>query len=262
MKSGQGKWIGMRHGTFRIFVILAGIGASGGALAAQPLPADFVYLRDIDPTIIQDMRYATPNNFVGRVLNGYEAGECIVTRAVGAALKRVQEDLARRGLSLKMYDCYRPQRAVDDMYAWAQDGRETPAQRRYNPKISKADLFRLGYIARHSGHSTGNALDLTLVQLPAAAAPRFDSSADYTDCTGPQNRRAPDNSVDMGTGYDCSDEKAHTGSKAISAQQRKWRDALVDAMARQGFANYRLEWWHFSLPGNGNTAYNFPVKNR
>ena len=240
-----------------IAVLLGGLGIS--AAIAQPLPADFVHLRDVDPTIIQEMRYATANNFVGRVLSGYEAGECIVTRSVGAALKRVQQDLKPRGLSLKTYDCYRPQRAVDEMYAWAQDGRETPAQRRYNPRMSKADLFRLGYIARHSGHSTGKAVDLTLVQLPVAATPPFDPKAEYADCTGEQNLRAPDNSVDMGAGYDCSDEKAHTGSKAITAQQRKWRDTLVSAMSKQGFVNYRLEWWHFSLPGSGNTAFDFPV---
>lgn len=241
--------------------ILAGCLMAGPALA-QPLPADFVYLRDIDPTIVQDMRYATANNFVGRVLNGYEAGECIVTRSVGAALKRVQDDLRPRGLSLKMYDCYRPQRAVDDMYAWAQDGRETPAQRRYNPKMRKEDLFRLGYIARHSGHSTGKAVDLTLVQLPVAKRAPFDPNADYADCTGPQHLRAPDTSVDMGAGYDCSDVRAHTASKAITPQQRKWRETLVNAMAKQGFVNYRLEWWHFSLPSPGNTAFDFPVTKR
>lgn len=244
----------------RVLAVMAAIaGFADMALAARPLPADFVYLREVDPTIIQDMRYATANNFVGRVLNGYEAKECIVTRRVGVALKRVQQDLRPRGLSLKVYDCYRPQRAVDDMYAWAQDGRETAAQRSYNPKMSKADLFRLGYIARHSGHSTGKAVDLTIVQMPAATVPPLDPKASYADCTGPQNLRAPDNSVDMGTGYDCSDEKAHTGSKAITAQQRKWRDILVSAMAKQGFVNYRLEWWHFSLPGPGNTAFDFPV---
>ncbi len=208
------------------------------------------------------MRYATTNNFVGRMLNGYEAGECIVTRSVGAALKRVQQDLKPRGLSLKMYDCYRPQRAVDDMYVWAQDGHETAAQRRYNPKMPKADLFKLGYIARHSGHSAGKAVDLTLVALPATVAPPFDPKADYADCTGPQHLRAPDNSVDMGTGYDCSDEKAHTRSNAVGAQQRQWRDTLVSAMSKQGFVNYRLEWWHFSLPGPGNSAYDFPVTRR
>lgn len=252
----------MRSGTFRIFAVMAGIGGPAAAIAAAPLPGDFVYLRDIDPTIAQDMRYATANNFVGRVLNGYEAGECIVTRAVGAALRRVQQDLAPQGLSLKMYDCYRPQRAVDDMYAWAQDGRETPAQRRYNPKISKADLFRLGYIARHSGHSTGKAVDLTLVKLPVTATPPFDPKADYADCTGPRHLRAPDTSVDMGAGYDCSDEKAHTGSKAVTPQQRKWRETLVNAMVKQGFVNYRMEWWHFSLPGADKAVFDFPITRR
>ncbi|MBN9586845.1 MAG: M15 family metallopeptidase [Afipia sp.] len=250
----------MRRGTIRCLAVLAGILAfARGGLAASPLPADFVYLRDVDPSILQDMRYATANNFVGRVLNGYEAGECIVTRSVGAALRRVQQDLRPRGLSLKMYDCYRPQRAVDDMYVWAQDGHETAAQHRYNPKMSKADLFRLGYIARRSGHSTGKAVDLTIVQLPLRQVRPFDPAADYADCTGPQTLRAPDSSVDMGAGYDCSDEKAHTGSRAITADQRKWRDTLVSAMAKQGFVNFRLEWWHFSLPGPGNTAYDFPI---
>lgn len=245
---------------FAVAILAGCLGTS--AAFAQPLPADFAYLREIDPTIVQDIRYATANNFVGRVLNGYEAGECIVTRSVGAALKRVQRELKPRGLSLKMYDCYRPQRAVDDMYAWAQDGKETPAQRRYNPKMRKEELFRLGYIARHSGHSTGKAVDLTLVQLPVARTAPFDPNAEYTDCTGPQHLRAPDNSVDMGTGYDCSDEKANTASKAITPQHRKWREALVNAMAKQGFANLRLEWWHFSLPLPGNTAFDFPVTKR
>jgi D-alanyl-D-alanine dipeptidase len=245
--------------------LVAGLGwlmLGGGVAAAAQLPGGFVYLRDVDPTIMQDMRYATGNNFVGRVLAGYDAGECIVTRAVGAALKRVQRDLEPHGLSLKMYDCYRPQRAVDDMYAWAQDGRETAAQHRYNPGMSKADLFRRGYIARRSGHSTGKAVDLTLVRLPAAAVPPFDPKADYGDCTAPMHLRAPDTSVDMGTGYDCSHARAHTASTAITASQRKWRDTLVSAMAKQGFVNYRLEWWHFSLPGPGDTVYDFPVARR
>jgi len=235
---------------------------SGAGALAQPLPADFVRLRDVDPSIVQDIRYAGYNNFVGRPLQGYRAGECIVTRKVAEALAAVQRDLVPRRLSLKMYDCYRPQRAVEDIYRWAQDGRETPAQHRYNPKMSKADLFRLGYIARHSGHSTGKAVDLTLIALPEPKVAPFDPNATYADCTGPLRLRAPDSSVDMGTGYDCSDEKAHTASRAITPMQRKWRQMLVAAMAKHGFVNYRLEWWHFSLPGPNNTAFDFPVTHR
>lgn len=243
-------------------IIAAALVPGAVAARAQGLPGDFVYLRDIDPSILQDIRYATANNFVGRVLNGYEAAECIVTRRVGEALRRVQQDLRPQGLSLKVYDCYRPQRAVDDIYAWAQDGKETAAQHRYNPKMRKEDLFRLGYIARRSGHSTGAAVDLTLVCLPAARVPPFDPGADYGDCTAPATRRAPDNSVDMGTGYDCSDERAHTASRAITPQQRRWRTTLVAAMARHGFSNYRLEWWHFSLPAARGPANDFPIRRR
>src|SRR5690349_25166562 len=94
---------------------------------AQTLPGGFVYLRDIDPTIIQDIRYATSNNFVGRPLAGYGAGECVVKRNVGLRLKAVQQDLAAQNLSLKMFDCYRPARASLDMVKWSQNGHETAA---------------------------------------------------------------------------------------------------------------------------------------
>jgi D-alanyl-D-alanine dipeptidase len=245
----------------RAAIIAAGC-AAGFPAQAQKLPADFVYLRDIDPTIIQDMRYAGSNNFVGRPLRGYDAAECVVKREVGALLKSVQEELALQHLSLKMFDCYRPARAVADMVAWSRDGRETPAQKRYNPAFSKADLFRLGYIAERSGHSTGAALDLTLVDLKADNSASFDPARNYADCTANANLRAPEGSVDMGTGYDCSDVKSHTSAKSITAAQRRWREKLVLVMARRGFVNYSKEWWHFSLPGAGRQAYDFPIRPR
>jgi len=142
-------------------------------VAAQVLPGDFVYLHDVDPSIVQDIRYAGVNNFAGRPIAGY-AAECVVKRAVALALQNVQRELAVRKLSLKMLDCYRPVRAVADMVAWSQNGNETPAERRYNPAFRKQDLFRLGYIANHSQHSTGAAVDLTLVDLRADNSAIFD----------------------------------------------------------------------------------------
>ena len=229
---------------------------------AQTLPGGFVFLRDIDPTIIQDIRYAGSNNFVGRPLKGYGAAECVVKRDVGLALKSIQQELAPQKLSLKMLDCYRPARAVQDMVVWAQNGRETPAERRYNPALSKADLFRLGYITEHSGHSTGAAVDLTLVDLTADHSPQFDPAKAYADCTAPASARAPEGGVDMGTGYDCSDVKAHTAANSITPAQRRWRNVLVTAMAKKGFVNYSKEWWHFSLPGAAGPAYDFPITAR
>jgi D-alanyl-D-alanine dipeptidase len=246
----------------KAIVIALVVAASASPARAQSLPGGFVFLRDVDPSIIQDIRYAGSNNFVGRPLAGYDAAECVVKRDVGLALKSIQQALAPRKLSLKMLDCYRPVRAVHDMVVWARNGRETPAERRYNPAFSKADLFRLGYIAEHSGHSTGAAIDLTLVDLKADRSARFDPNTAYADCIADASARAPEASVDMGTGYDCSDVKAHTAARSITPVQRRWRNTLVAAMARQGFVNYSKEWWHFSLPGAGGPAYDFPITPR
>jgi zinc D-Ala-D-Ala dipeptidase len=243
----------------RIAPILLTVMALAVPACAQNLPGGFVYLRDIDPSIWQDIRYAGSNNFVGRPLKGYGAAECVVKREVGLALKRIQQELSKQNLSLKMFDCYRPARAVADMWAWAQNGKQTPAERRFNPAFEKADLFRLGYIATHSGHSTGAALDLTLVDLKADNSAVFDPNKAYADCTAPAEARTPEGSVDMGTGYDCTDVKAHTAASAISSVQRHWRNALVSTMAKQGFVNYSKEWWHFSLPGASGPAYDFPI---
>jgi D-alanyl-D-alanine dipeptidase len=246
----------------KLVVLLAVSAAAVAPAHVQALPTDFVYLRDIDPSIVQDIRYATSNNFTGHRLVGYDAAECVVKREVAAKLKAIQQELKRRNLSLKMFDCYRPERAVADMVAWSRDGKETPAQHRYNPSFSKEDLFRLGFIATHSGHSTGAALDLTLVDLAADNSGVFDPDKAYADCTAPAPKRAPEGSIDMGTGYDCSDVKAYTAAGTITPGQRHWRGELVKAMAQQGFVNYGKEWWHFSLPGAGGQAYDFPIRPR
>ena len=232
------------------------------AAAAQgALPAGFVYLRAVDPSIAQDIRYAGSDNFVGRPLPGYEAAECILRRDVAAALKRVQADLAASGLSLKVYDCYRPTRAVRAMAAWVNDGRSEAATKRFFPKLPKSSLLRAGYIASRSRHSAGTTIDLTLMRAGAAPAPAFDQTAAYGPCTAPLAQRSPDNAVDMGTSFDCFDAASHTASAAISAEQRRWRNVLVAAMRKQGFANYDHEWWHFSYAGSaGAPAYDFPIR--
>lgn len=246
----------------RIILLILTLIASASTAHAQTLPGGFVYLREIDSSIIQDIRYAGANNFIGRPLRGYDAAECVVKREVGLRLKAIQQELAKRKLSLKMFDCYRPARAVADMVAWSRNGHETAAERRFNPAFSKEELFRLGYIATHSQHSTGAALDLTLVDLTADNSAIFDANKPYADCTAPAPMRPPEGSIDMGTGYDCSDVKAHTDSSAITPLQRRWRNELVAVMARQGFVNYSQEWWHFSLPGAGVAAYDFPIEPR
>jgi zinc D-Ala-D-Ala dipeptidase len=247
----------------RLWIIAAATGlaiASQQAAAQGAPPAGFVYLRDVDPTIAQDIRYAGANNFVGRPLPGYEAPECVLRREVAAALKRVQASLAASGLSLKVYDCYRPTRAVAAMAAWAHDGRSGAPTRRFFPKLQKDSLFALGYISSRSQHSTGIAVDLTLIAAGGASAAAFDPKATYGSCTAAAAERSPDNSVDMGTGYDCFDTKSHTASP-VGAEQRRWRNTLLTAMAAQGFHNYIREWWHFSYgPAGRAWPQDFPIR--
>ncbi len=239
---------------FALLILMARTAAAQGAL-----PPGFVYLREIDSSIAQDMRYASYDNFVGRPLPGYEAPECVVQRDIALALKRVQSALSTSGLSLKVYDCYRPTRAVRAMAAWANDGRGDGPTKRFFPKLHKGSLFGLGYISSHSHHSSGIAVDLTLVAVSTPAAPAFDPRGAYAACTAPAAERSPDNGIDMGTGYDCFDSASHTYSTAISAEQRKWRKTLLSAMAAQGFRNYFREWWHYAYGGSRGT-YDFPIR--
>jgi D-alanyl-D-alanine dipeptidase len=235
--------------------------ASGQGVAQGVLPAGFVYLRDVDPTIAQDIRYAGSDNFVGRPLAGYDAAECILRRDAAAALKRVQADLAVTGLALKVYDCYRPERAVRTMLQWANDGRADGLNKRFFPKLQKSTLFGLGYIATRSAHSTGAAIDLTLIETSRAPAAAFDPAATYAPCTAPAAQRSPDNSADMGTGYDCFDVNSHTASAGVNAEQRRWRGVLLAAMVKRGFRNYHREWWHFTYAGAAPASrHDFPIR--
>jgi zinc D-Ala-D-Ala dipeptidase len=245
----------------RVATIAALAFTLGQVRAEGTLPDGLVYLRDIDPTISQDIRYAGTNNFVGRPLDGYNAAECILRRDVAAALARVQMDLAGSGLALKVYDCYRPTRAVETMAQWANDGRAGGATKRFYPRLQKNTLFGSGYIASRSAHSTGTAVDLTLVEAPPVPSAPFDPAAVYGPCTGPAAQRSPDNSIDMGTGYDCFDTVSYTASTAIGAEQRRRRGQLVAAMARRGFVNYHREWWHFTY-GAREAYYDVPIRPR
>ncbi len=244
--------------TARGFAAALFLGTAWHAAAGANLPPGFVYLRAVAPDIAQDMRYASDDNFTGRPLPGYGAAECVLRREAADALARVEADLGQQGLGLKVYDCYRPTRAVAAMARWAADpGRQST--KRFYPKLDKRNLFALGFIASHSAHSTGTAVDLTLVRRDAKPAPPFDPHAAYGGCTAPAEARAPDNTIDMGTGFDCFDEKSFTNNGTITAEQKRWRAVLVAAMRKRGFRNYFREWWHFSYGPRPREAYDLPI---
>lgn len=235
------------------------------ALAA-PAPAErpkgFVELDQVDPTILQDMRYAARYNFIGRRIDGYRDPACILHRRAARALERAQAELRPRGYSLKVYDCYRPQRAVDQFARWAANPADDKMKREFYPHVDKSQLFDRGYIARRSGHSRGSTVDLTLVRLPPKPQPRWTRRRfGLVRCYAPRARRYPDNSVNMGTAYDCFDPRAHTLDPRITGRPRRNRLLLKRTLGGAGFEDYANEWWHFTLANERYPAtyFDFPV---
>jgi D-alanyl-D-alanine dipeptidase len=237
----------------------AGAWLCGVAHAATPerLPPGFVDLADVAPDVVVDMRYADAGNFVGRPVRGYGAARCLLTKEAARALAAVQHDRSLFGVGLKVYDCYRPQRAVDDFVAWSHaPGAATNP--RHHPAVPKSELVRRGYIAARSGHSRGSTVDLTLVP----AAPLRPSQAPPLDCRTLDGQQGPDASLNMGTTFDCFDERAHADSDRVSSEARRNRLLLRMAMEKHGFVPYPQEWWHFTLANEPfpNTAFDFEIR--
>lgn len=211
------------------------------------LAQGFVYLAKQDPTIVQEMRYAGNHNFIGKPIQGYEAGKCILTEQAAKALALVQAELKAFSLGLKVYDCYRPQRAVDHFVYWAKDLEDTKMKNEFYPKVDKTKLFSDGYIAEKSGHSRGSTVDLTLVPLPVPGQAVYRDGEALTECYQAMLFRFKDNSLDFGTGFDCFDPLAHTENTTINDTQKRHRLLLRAVMDKYGFKNYDKEWWHFTL---------------
>jgi zinc D-Ala-D-Ala dipeptidase len=238
------------------------LGSAALAADVGKRPADIVDAAGIVPNLELDMRYVGSDNFVGRPIAGYRAPKCYLTKRAAEALKGVQVELATKGLGLKVYDCYRPRSAVKEFVEWGRDLGDTKMKARFYPNVGKSTLFRSGYISSRSGHSRASTVDLTIVPLRAPEQPAYDSSTPLASCEGPKETRAPDNSLDMGTGFDCFSRRSHTAFSGIGSEQKKNRELLKSVMSRHGFRNLSTEWWHYSLrdepyPG---TYFNFPVE--
>ncbi|WP_328609534.1 M15 family metallopeptidase [Amycolatopsis sp. NBC_00345] len=233
------------------------------ALAAPgpKAPPEFVALSDVDPTIVQEMRYFTPHDFVGERIDGYRRPMCILTRDSAEALHKAQMSFLRKGLTLKVYDCYRPQRAVDHFVRWAEDLSDQRMKAEFYPQVDKNRLFDDGYISAKSGHSRGSTLDVTLTRLPAIPTRPYHPGEPLKPCYGPQSARFPDNSIDMGTGYDCFDTLAHTLDPRIHGRQLKNRLLLKNGLEQAGFTNLPEEWWHYTLQSETfpTTYFDFPI---
>jgi len=201
--------------------------------------AGLVDIRTLAPGIEQDIRYAGPDNFTGQRVPGYDAPKCYLLAPAATALVQVATDLRPEGFALRIFDCYRAAHAVTAFVAWAHDPKEQSRKAQQYPDIDKPALLG-DYIAETSGHSRAATVDLTLLDCRSGSC-------------------AP---VDMGSDFDFFGPRAHTDAPEISAAQSSHRQQLRQAMARRGFANYPMEWGHFTLQPEPapSTAYDVPVR--
>jgi len=237
----------MALGLIRASLVLTMLLLPAPVLAGSALPKGFVYLRDVDPTIVQDIRYAGSHNFVGRPIKGYPAAECILTAPAANALALAQKKMAGKKLSLIVWDCYRPKRAVADFWQCSRDPARAEMKAEFYPRTDKAKLFALGYLAIRSAHSRGSTVDLGLVPSDRSSAPSRDPSQPLKACTSPKGERFEDGTIDFGTGADCLDVLANTSSALVGGLARANRQMLKSTMREAGFRAYAREWWHFEL---------------
>ncbi len=199
--------------------------------------SDFVLLTDAVPDVILEIRYFSTYNFVGDRIDGYEEPVALLTKEAAAALKEVSDEMIEKGYRLKIYDAYRPQKAVTNFMNWALDAEDTRMKEYFYPDLEKDVLFPQGYIAEHSGHSRGSTVDLTL----------FDMTAEKE--------------LDMGGTFDFFGEISHPDYTDITDEQYANRMLLREVMLAHGFKPLAEEWWHFTLADEPypDTYFTFPV---
>ena len=224
-------------------------------------PEDIIPIRLLIPDIKMDIRYFSKRNFVGEEIIGYISENCYLQEEAAKALKKVQEDLKRINLELLLFDCYRPQMAVNHFARWAENPTDSKMKTIFYPNVPKDELFNRGYIAHRSGHSKGNTVDLGIITKTADL--KKIKQLNLRDCRTPISSEEKNlGLLEMGTHYDCFDEKSHTMNKTIPLEATENRKVLVNIMEKNGFKNYSKEWWHFSYYKNQypDTFHNFPVE--
>lgn len=225
---------------FLIYLIYFIMSCFNMGYCKQMLPKDFVYLQDIAPSIKQEIKYYTNDNFTGRPIPGYKNPVCILTRPTAEALLKVEQELNQTGLGLKVFDGYRPQTAVNEFVRWSQDKDDQIMKANFYPNVNKADFFKLRYVAEQSGHTRGSTVDLTIIELKTQKE------------------------LDMGTHFDFMDELSHPFNPAVGPTPSHNRQLLNQIMSKHGFIPLGpedTEWWHFTLKDEPfpTTYFNFPV---
>ncbi|AMC12202.1 peptidase M15 [Lutibacter profundi] len=207
---------------------------------AQQLPKGFVDIKTVIPAIELEIRYAGNHNFIGKPIDGYNVPKAIITVEAANMLKKIQLALKKQHLGLKIYDAYRPQKAVNHFVKWAKNLNDTLNKEEFYPNVKKKNLFKEEYIASRSGHSRGSTVDITIIDLS-------------TD-----EKKA----LDMGSPYDFFGKESWVSNQNLTSKQLQNRKILQELMRKYNFKNYPKEWWHFTLRNEPypDTYFNFSVE--
>ena len=198
----------------------------------------FVSVGEAIPDVLLDIRYYSSFNFIGERIDGYEEPAALLTREAAQALKEASDEAIGQGIRLKVFDAYRPQKAVDHFVRWAKDPEDIRMKAFFYPDLEKKDIIPQGYIAEHSGHSRGSTVDLTLFDM------------------------ATQRDLDMGGTFDFFGELSHPDYSGVSEGQHANRMLLQKLMVKHGFRPLETEWWHFTLEDEPwpDTFFTFPVR--
>ena len=199
----------------------------------------FVSVGEVIPDVLLDIRYYSSFNFIGERIDGYEEPAALLTREAAQALKEASREAMEQGFRLKVFDAYRPQKAVDHFVRWAKDPEDIRMKAFFYPDLEKKIIIPQGYIAEHSGHSRGSTVDLTLFDM------------------------ATQQDVDMGGTFDYFGELSHPDYSGVSEVQHANRMLLQSLMVKHGFRPLKTEWWHFILENEPwpDTYFTFSVRN-
>lgn len=234
------------------------------AISEEARSKGFVYLHEVDPTILVSLRYNSNENFVGKPIDGYRKSVVILTKQAAEALKKVQEEVKKDGYSLVVYDAYRPQQAVNHFMRWSEDTKDQIRKSQYYPRINKADVFELGYVVKRSGHSRGSTVDLTIIKVGQELHEIKEKNRELLD--GYTIKLLDDGTVDMGSSFDLFDIASHYENNLIEQKFKKLRTYLKNVMEKHGFKILSEEWWHFTLrnepfPAASDDSYfSFPIE--
>ena len=242
-----------------LFAVMTALLSSCRSAAPDPAPSGFVHLAEAVPDAILEIRYYSTYNFVGDRIDGYEQPTALLTTEAARALKAVSDDVKQLGYRLKIFDAYRPQRAVVHFMNWAKDTGDTRMKAYFYPDLDKSVLFARGYIAEKSGHSRGSTVDLTLFDMTTEKEVDMGGTFDWFG-----RESHPDWCGNPETGEYTGEFAGGTppSGRKINAVQFRNRMILRKAMMRHGFKPIREEWWHFTLADEPypDTYFTHPVK--